>query len=102
KPSTTLGSDAMVSTTGFTRWRRDGCRNCEAYIAERTPSGTASASEYSVPLRVPKISGTSESFVSKSSVPDEDCQANSGPSYPSYQTLPNNAFQPTSGCGASI
>src|SRR5512145_89625 len=48
---------------------------------------------------VPKIRGTRESFGSKASLPEEDCQVQSGVGYPSYHTLPKMAPQVVSGCG---
>jgi hypothetical protein len=35
----------MISTTGLTMPLNDGWRNCEAYIADNTPNGTASSRE---------------------------------------------------------
>ena len=77
KPSTTLGSAAIISMTGLIGFKVLW-RNCDVYSAAKTPTGTAKSMAYMVPLMVPKMSGVRLSFGSKSSVPPVDCQTNSG------------------------
>ena len=42
-PRTTLGSAAMISTTGLTTPFSVGCMNCEAYRALNRAMGTANS-----------------------------------------------------------
>src|ERR671924_559325 len=66
-------------------------------MAASKATGTAKNMAYSVPLSDPIITGTSDSFGSKSSEPPVDCQTYLGSVAPSYQILPNTAWETVKG-----
>ena len=73
KPRTTLGSAAMISTTGLTYALMSGMHELAHVQRGQQRQGDGEQQRVDVPLRVPKISGVRLNLASKSSVPPVDC-----------------------------
>src|ERR1022692_1716711 len=80
KPSTTDGIPAKSSTTGLTISRVRGRAYCDTYSAAPTPSGTETAIETTVTLRVPRMSGQMPNF----GISETGCQIDADSSYPGH------------------